>query len=303
MPSTLSIASHFAYAMADTTTIDTLIVVCCHAIWVGKSDSQASGEENVEDGWLIESFQKGESPTFVKHIQAGLEALRTNHNSILVFSGGQTKPKRTDLTEAGTYVEFVIANLPHEFHEHLHHIFVEGFATDSFQNILFSLLSYPKFVQECYNHSVGMLPVSTVVQPEIPLSPRHLIVVGHEFKRARFEELHLPALRYPTDSSRFTYIGIDPPFDEEKMQEIKDGDAKRGYGAWRADTYGTGALLAGKRVARGWSQDRMEDLTRSWAEQVKGQRNSNEETREQFEKVIAFVEGTEKHFPDRPPWS
>jgi hypothetical protein len=289
--------------MTITASIDTLIVVCCHAIWVGESESDAFGLENVENGWLIESFQHGETSTFIKHTQAGLDVLRTNENAILVFSGGATKPNRTKLTEAGTHREFVVQNEPDDFHTNSDRIFTEDFATDSFQNILFSLLGYPRFVHECYNHRFGLLPDAATVQFEVPLSPRQLIVIGHEFKKARFEELHLPALRYPTDPSRFMYIGIDPPFEEQKMQEIKDGDAKRGYGVWKDDLYGIGPVLAQKRVARGWTRERMEDLAKTWRETLIDPQTNGRETREQFEKILAFVAGTEEQFPDRVPWS
>ena len=289
--------------MTTTAKIDTLIVVCCHAIWIGEPPSDAFGLENVEDGWLIEPFQHGETSTFIKHIQAGLDVLRSKENAILVFSGGPTKPTRTKLTEAGTYRHFVAQNEPHDFPKNSDRIFTEDFATDSFQNILFSLLGYPRFVHECYNHRSSLLPHAATVQFEVPLSPRQLIVIGHEFKKARFEELHLPALRYPTDPSRFMYIGIDPPFEEQKMQEIKDGDAKRGYGVWKDDLYGTGPVLAQKRVARGWTQERMKSLTRLWKEELVDPEANGRETREQFEKIVAFVAGTETHFPDRAPWS
>lgn len=36
---------------------------------------------------LIEPFQKGETPTFIDHIKAGLKALAEDCHSLLVFSG------------------------------------------------------------------------------------------------------------------------------------------------------------------------------------------------------------------------
>lgn len=35
----------------------------------------------------IESFQKGETPTFIEHIRAGIRLLEEQPNSMLVFSG------------------------------------------------------------------------------------------------------------------------------------------------------------------------------------------------------------------------
>lgn len=78
-----------------------LIVVCCHAIYTGGSHLGTS-----EDEWLvgrnklfirktaadvpnrlIEPFQKGETPTFIDHVKAGLKALAKDPHGLLVFSG------------------------------------------------------------------------------------------------------------------------------------------------------------------------------------------------------------------------
>lgn len=288
--------------MTDPRKIDTLIIVCCHALWIGEPESAAFGPTNVEDGWLISSFQSGETQTFIKHVQAGLDALLSNSNAILVFSGGRTKPERTQLTEAGTYMDFLIHSQPHVFHQNLDRLFAETSATDSFQNVLFSLLQYPWFVEQCYSHRAALTD-SAPAKLEISASPRQLIVIGHEFKRARFEELHLPVLRYPTDPSRFKYIGIDPPFDQQKMRDIKEGDAKSGHGAWKDDLYGTGTLLAEKRLARGWTQENIENATKFWRDKLPASVSRDSATKEQFEKIIAFVEDSQKNFPEKAPWS
>ena len=98
--------------------------------------------------------------------------------------------------------------------------------------------------------------------------PKHLTVVGHEFKRRRFEELHLPAIRWPKDPAWFKYVGIDPPMDVEKRLEAVNGEMLRGYGAWQRDLYGTRELLASKRSARGWSAHKKRELenavTQGW---------------------------------------
>jgi hypothetical protein len=36
---------------------------------------------------LIEPFQKGETPTFINHIKAGLKAMAEDPNGILILSG------------------------------------------------------------------------------------------------------------------------------------------------------------------------------------------------------------------------
>ncbi len=59
-----------------------LIIVCGHAIWLG-------GPENGwdEGEWLIEGYKKGETPTFIEHIKAGLQTLASDDKSVLAFSG------------------------------------------------------------------------------------------------------------------------------------------------------------------------------------------------------------------------
>jgi dihydrofolate synthase len=59
-----------------------IVIVCGHAIWPG-------GPKNGwdESEWLIESYKKGETPTFIEHIRAGVKVLSEDERAILVFSG------------------------------------------------------------------------------------------------------------------------------------------------------------------------------------------------------------------------
>lgn len=290
--------------MADPKTIYTLIVVCCHAIWLGDDATIASDNGTVEDGWLIEPFQKDETSTFVKHIAAGIQQLLLDKSAILVFSGGSTKPSRTQVSEAVSYNTYARRYKMLEDNDLLTRTFMEADATDSFQNVLFSLLRFPQFVQHYYqSFHVGQIPLSFASQP---LCPRKLIVISHEFKRARFQQLHLPAIRYPATTTRFEFIGIDPPFSGDKMQEIREGDAARGYGAWMNDLYGNGEVLAEKRVSRGWTGMRQvifAKVTGLWlAEAQSSGMEIDERMREQFTQITRFVGGSGE-FPETTPWS
>lgn len=69
--------------------IDRLIIVCCHAIWLG---GPSNGHDETE--WAIEPFQRGETPTFIAHIKAGLKVLSEEPNSLLVFAGYVSKGMR-----------------------------------------------------------------------------------------------------------------------------------------------------------------------------------------------------------------
>lgn len=59
-----------------------LIIVCAHAIWLG---GPKNGWDEAE--WLIEDYKRGETPTFIEHIKAGVQLLSQDENAVLVFSG------------------------------------------------------------------------------------------------------------------------------------------------------------------------------------------------------------------------
>ncbi|KAK7900365.1 hypothetical protein LTR67_004111 [Exophiala xenobiotica] len=145
-------------------------------------------------------------------------------------------------------------------------IFVDRYATDSYQNILLSLVQWPLFVRQVLSNPTSKLPSlkqSTCgggggggcgeMPMPMPSWPTKLTIVSHEFKRARFLELHLPAIAWNREETVF--VGIDPPFDKTRMAEIEEGDRLRGYGAWKGDLYGVGEGPRGKRVKRGWDGD------------------------------------------------
>lgn len=130
-------------------------------------------------------------------------------------------------------------------------IFADRYATDSYQNVLLSVIQYPLFAEGIQNWNQARAEIS---QPRKRRSvwPEELIIVSHAFKRSRFLDLHLPVIRPPVLSVQ--YIGIDPDFGPHQLAEVVEGDSVRGYGAWKADLYGTGSLLREKRLQRGWNE-------------------------------------------------
>jgi hypothetical protein len=109
-------------------------------------------------------------------------------------------------------------------------IIAEERALDSFYNIVFSLTLFYARTQ-CW--------------------PTHVTIVANEFKRARFEQLHIPALRWPLD--RLEYVGIDPEFmtdDEQRALFVRTGERLNGFEAWTKDPRGMSDFLVGKRKRR-----------------------------------------------------
>ncbi|OAL26280.1 hypothetical protein AYO20_10157 [Fonsecaea nubica] len=230
-----------------------LIVVCCHAIYLGAGPDSASEDES---NWLIEPFQSGETSTYIKHVEAGVKELaRDQENAILVLSGAATKPDKTPITEGDGYLNVAIEHglfgLDTSAATALRQrIFVDRYATDSYQNILCSLVQFPLFVRQLLSEQ------QQHGQTNNTPFPTKLTIVSHAFKRARFLDLHLPALCFPPASPSTVFIGINPPFTATKLAEIEEGDRLRGYGAWEKDLYGAGEGLSQKREKRGWDGER-----------------------------------------------
>lgn len=187
----------------------------------------------------------------------GLDELASDDGRVLVFSGGSTKRSKTTLSEAASYRDLALANDLFGHRASLaSRIWTDDDATDSFQNVLFPLLLFRLHATQSQKFEV---PTDDNTN-QCRTFPEHMTVIGHEFKRRRFEELHLPAIRWPKDSRRFKYVGSDPPMDAEKRTEVVEGEMQRGYGAWQKDLYGAGDVLANKRKARGWTMDKKKEL-------------------------------------------
>ncbi|KAF3255368.1 hypothetical protein TWF192_002723 [Orbilia oligospora] len=75
-----------------------LIVVAGHAIWMG---GNTLGENESE--WTLLPYQHGLAKTFKEHITTGVKLAQNSENSLLVFTGGETRNFAGPASEAQSY--------------------------------------------------------------------------------------------------------------------------------------------------------------------------------------------------------
>ena len=202
-----------------------LIIVAGHAALRVENMHNA---DHSDIGWYLLDYQKNVGyPEIIKsHIQKGIELVDSDPSAILIFSGGQTRRDVGPISEALSY--YMLANIKNWLPKSLQpRVFLEEFAKDSFENLLFSICRF----REVTKHY-----------------PTKITVVGFDFKSKRFTELHRTALCFPED--RFTYVGLHaqhPNFNYESAQAGEDF----AIGEFEADLYGAHAKeLREKRVQR-----------------------------------------------------
>ncbi|KAK8167792.1 hypothetical protein BKA80DRAFT_265172 [Phyllosticta citrichinensis] len=237
-----------------------LVIVACHAIFLGNPLSPECDVYSPHQ-WHLQPFQRStgsvpaEHETFLLHIHAGLNALAygsLSRSGVLVFSGAATALDVTGLSEAQSYCNAARAltqqfGQGHPFAECLKsRTLVEDAATDSYQNLLFSILKFRRHFGRY---------------------PRSVRVITHAFKTRRFLDLHAEAIRWPSD--RIHVQGIDPVSRAVDHAQNVDGESKRGLSAWIQDLYGMHAPLMEKRMARGWQQSALLDLGQGLEDDVK----------------------------------
>lgn len=207
--------------------LDHLIIVPGHAIWKG-----VDPEKRTEDSeWILNPYQKGTGKTqvFWEHIAVGAELALGDERSLLVFSGGQTRPGSSH-TEAQSYLRLAVATelLPSTSPstDLFHRVTTEDYALDSYQNLIFSIARFHE-VTDRY--------------------PTWITVVGYAMKKRRFEEFHTRAIRWP--DGKLEYIGIDGD-KKHVIDRAKQGELTNAYFPFMRDTYGCHSKLASKRIAR-----------------------------------------------------
>lgn len=116
---------------------------------------------------------------------------------------------------------------------------------DSYQNLLFSIARFHEFT--------GHFPTK-------------ITVIGYEFKRRRFTELHRKAIAWP--QNKFNYVGVDPNHDGSGTNAIAGevrlffkssiqissvnlfSQRQNGYLPYSVDLYGCHSVLINKRRLR-----------------------------------------------------
>lgn len=177
-----------------------------------------------ESCWYLQSFQHGQVPLFLEHIRRAIEEAANDPKSLLVFSGGQTRPGVGLRTEAHSY--FAAAEAMGFFADFdgtnvYDRSISEDFAKDSLENLMFSVCRFKQIVGHF---------------------PRKITVVGFPFKGPRFIELHRKAINFPLEN--FKYIGVE-------VRGIKQGHITDGaYTDFKNDLYGCGSKLKQKRESR-----------------------------------------------------
>lgn len=237
--------------MADLKTLyyrhaTTMIMLPCHAIYKGHGSGRGLSD------WHMESFQKegNDHLSWIKQIQrcVGLVRGAARKDSIVVISGGKTKKIAGNVSESLSYLNLLLQNkemfmlLPHsgccedEQDEILGSIYLEEYAKDSFENLLYSICRFKEITNRY---------------------PEKVVIVGYEFKRSRFVNLHAKAI----DSQYYgeiEYLGIDPvpPYASDSegyarfFQDLEKNEYNNAISLFEKDPHGLEPPLLDKKKKR-----------------------------------------------------
>lgn len=207
----------FAEVSARWQDLDHLVIVPGHAIQWCTEYGQRITDRNC---WFLYDFQKGQLPLLLEHIKVAAQLAHDDPRSLLVFSGGQTRPGLGPRSEGQSY--FAVADVLGLFKGDLFdRTLTEDFARDSLENVIFSMARFREIT--------GSLPTKVTI-------------VGFPFKERRFTELHRQAAKIPAES--FTYVSV-------RLKGYgQDHIVDDAYVDFQKDLYGCGSKLSGKRALR-----------------------------------------------------
>ncbi len=195
-----------------------LIIVACHAVFIGNSIDDIYND----DKWVLFSFQKGEPIYYIQHLEAGIKMLSEKENSVLIISGGRTREEAKSLSEAESY--YKIAKLKDWFGNKnvKEKVFLEEYARDSFENLLFSLCRYSELFNDL---------------------PQKTYLVTWKFKKERYD-FHRESIGLT--SAEFEFIGVNNPED----LELAIGNEKKTLSEFYSDPFGIEGILREKKQLR-----------------------------------------------------
>ncbi|KAH9062426.1 hypothetical protein EDB87DRAFT_1821169 [Lactarius vividus] len=172
---------------------------------------------------LLASYQRGRGrpSIFRAHISRGFQIASDDPKALLVFSGGYTSPVSAT-SEGESYLRFARATGLLSPADRFTRVTTEDTALGSFQNVLFSVARFHELT--------GVYPA-------------RITVVGHDFKRRRFEQLHRRALCWP--KHHFTYAGI-PLGTEADERLAASGELANAFTSYSTDLYGCHVTLVQK---------------------------------------------------------
>ncbi|KAK6544115.1 hypothetical protein TWF694_000825 [Orbilia ellipsospora] len=201
-----------------------LVIVMGHAIWMG---GNTLGDDEKE--WTLLPYQHGLAKTFKQHVEAGVKIAKQNEDSLLVFTGGETRNFAGPSSEAQSYWSLAYLSKLIEPNTSLfNRSTTEEFARDSYENILFSICRFHEYTSNY---------------------PSRITIVGFEFKRERIENLHREAIRFP--ANKFEYLGIDNMGDNSQLETFKKGEKEGPEAQFRADPHGcSDPTLTAKKKGR-----------------------------------------------------
>ncbi|KAF5809498.1 hypothetical protein HanXRQr2_Chr04g0157841 [Helianthus annuus] len=200
-----------------------LVMVAGHSVYTSSSCEKV----DKEDSWFLESYQKnaGQAATFVAHIKEGVESAVRDEEALLLFSGGETRKDAGPRSEAQSY--WMVAESKGWFgnREKVRwKALTEEHARDSFENLLFSVCRFRELTGSY---------------------PQNITVVGYDFKKERFVNLHRSAIRFP--ETRFVYLGT-PAATTSKEAALKGEALVRTQ--FQHDPYACLGSLRRKKIGR-----------------------------------------------------
>jgi hypothetical protein len=208
------------FQVGDSGEITRLVVVPSHAVYYGSKTEEPLRDEN----WYLQSFQSGEPPYYIEHIKYAVELADSAVNSLLVFSGGQTRLEAGPKSEAQSYWTLAAQHDWWGRSSMRDRSTTEEFARDSFENLLFGICRFKEFL--------GHYPAS-------------IDVVGWTFKAERFE-LHCAAINWPRERGVYRYHPVNNPIN---LDGAVKGE-RRAIAEFRDDPFGTETELSQKRANR-----------------------------------------------------